>query len=233
MKERLKINGLLMFLATCLALVFPKFFSRPDSFGPLNGLSEVFGFAMVLFGLLLRVSARGYKSESSKEGYALVSGGPYRLVRNPMYLGIAMIGLGLVLILFKLWVNMVFILIFSARYIKLIFKEEKLLIAKFGRPYQDYMKSTPRILPKISALLKEDIRDILPLKLSWIKKEIGTVIGFILGILIIESWEDISKQGLSGYGRELAFFALLLTVFFILALYLNKNGRPKVKDANV
>ena len=222
-----------MFLATCLALIFPKFFSRQDSLNPLNSLSEVFGLAMVLFGLLLRVSARGYKAESSKEGFCLVSGGPYRLVRNPMYLGIAMIGLGVVLILFKLWVNIVFILIFFARYIKLIFKEEKGLIAKFGRPYQDYMKSTPRILPKISALLNEDIRDVLPLKLSWIKKEIGSVIGFILGILIIESWEDISKQGLSGYGREFVSFALLLSVFFILALYLNKNGSQRSKATNV
>ncbi len=233
MKLRLKINGLLMFLATCLALIFPKFFSRPDSLSPLSSLLEVFGFAMVLFGLLLRVCARGYKSESSKEGYCLVSGGPYKLVRNPMYLGIAMIGLGVVLILFKLWVNVVFILIFFARYIKLIFKEEKRLIGIFGKDYQDYMKSTPRILPKISALLNEDIRDVLPLKLSWIKKEIGSVIGFILGILIIESWEDISKEGLSGYGREFMSFALLLSVFFILALYLNKNGRQKAKGANV
>ena len=95
------------------------------------------------------------------------------------------------------------------------------------------MKSTPRILPKISALLNEDIRDVLPLKLSWIKKEIGSVIGFILGILIIESWEDISKGGLSGKALEFMSFALLLSVFLILALYLNKNGRQKVKAANV
>ena len=88
-------------------------------------------------------------------------------------------------------------------------------------------------MPKISALLNEDIRDVLPLKLSWIKKEIGSVIGFILGILIIESWEDISKEGLSGYGKEFVSFALLLSVFFILALYLNKNGRQRVKATDV
>ena len=227
MKKRLKINGVLMFLATCLVLVFPKFFLRPDSLSPLNDFSEVFGFALVLFGLLLRISARGYKSESSKEGYALVGEGPYKLARNPMYLGIAMIGLGVVLILFKWWANVIFIVIFAARYMKLIFKEEKRLIEKFGRDYQDYMRSTPRILPKLHMLLQEDIREILPLKISWIKKEIGSVIGFIVGILIIESLNDVLHEGFKVYYKEFGAFILLLGLFFLLVVYLNRNGNSK------
>ena len=216
-----------MFLATCLVLFFPKFFLRPDSLSPFNDFSEVFGFALVLFGLLLRVSARGYKSESSKEGYALVSGGPYKVVRNPMYLGIAMIGLGVVLILFKWWANLIFIVIFTVRYMKLILKEEKRLIEKFGRDYQDYMQSTPRIVPKLRMLLQEDIREVLPLKISWIKKEIGSVIGFIAGILIIESLEDVFHGGAKVYYKEFAAFILLLGIFSLLAVYLNRNGSGK------
>ena len=227
MKKRLKINGLLMFLATCLVLIFPKFFLRPDSLNLLNDFSEVFGFALVLFGLLLRVSARGYKSESSKEGYALVGGGPYKLVRNPMYLGIAMIGLGVVLILFKWWANIIFIVIFTARYMKLILKEEKRLIEKFGKDYQDYMQSTPRIVPKLRMLLQEDIKEVLPLKISWIKKEIGSVIGFIVGILIVESLDDVLNEGFKIYYKECAAFILLLGLFFLLAVYLNRNGNGK------
>lgn len=216
-----------MFLAICLVLIFPKLFLRLDSLSPLNDFSEIFGFALILFGLLLRVSARGYKSESSKEGYALVGGGPYKLVRNPMYLGIAMIGLGVVLILFKWWANVIFIVIFTARYMKLIFKEEKRLIEKFGREYQNYMQSTPRILPKLRMLLQEDLREILPLKIFWIKKEIGSVIGFILGILIIESFGDVLQEGAKVYYRELAAFILLLGLFSLLAVYLNRDGNSK------
>ena len=216
-----------MFLATGIVLIFPKFFLRPDSLNPINDFWEIFGFALVLFGLLLRVSARGFKAESSKEGYALVDGGPYKLVRNPMYMGIVLIGLGVVLILFKWWANVIFIAIFVARYILLIFKEEKRLIEKFGRDYQNYMQSTPRIAPKLRMLLQEDIREVLPLKISWIKKEIGSVIGFILGILIIESWDDVLHGGFKIYYRELAAFILLLGLFFLLAVYLNKNGAGK------
>lgn len=225
MKERLKVNGILMFLAACLVLFFPKFFLRPDSLGSINDIAEVFGFSLVLFGLLLRISARGYKAESSKEGYALVEGGPYKLVRNPMYSGIAMIGEGVVLILFKWWVSLVFFLIFAVRYISLIFKEEKRLIEKFGRDYQDYMQSIPRIVPKLRMLLSEDSREVLPLKISWIKKEKWTVIGIISGLLIIESWQDIRSEGLSVYKKELIAFLLLIVLFFILAVYLSKNGK--------
>lgn len=225
MKKRLKINGLLMFLATCLVLLFPKFFLRRDSLDAVNDLSEVFGFALVLFGLLLRISARGYKSESSGEGSALVDGGPYKLVRNPMYLGIMMIGLGVVFVLFKWWLSAVFIVIFTARYILLIFKEEKRLVRQFGRNYQEYMKATPRILPGINSVLKQDIKEVLPLKLSWVKKEIGSVIGFIVGILLIESWEDIFAGGFRIYSKELTAFILIIGLFIILAFYLSGNGK--------
>ena len=214
-----------MFLVTCLVLISPTLFLRPDSLNPLNNVSEAFGFALVLFGLLLRVSARGFKAESSKEGQALVEGGPYKLVRNPMYLGIVMIGLGVALIFFKWWAHAIFLLIFTARYITLIFKEEKRLIQAFGENYRNYMKSTPRILPKLAVIVKEDIREILPLKLYWVKKEMGSVIGFILGILLIESWEDIFTEGFKVYFKELTVFMLLLGVFFILAVYLDKNGK--------
>lgn len=226
MKKRLKINGLLMFLSTCLILVFPKFFLRRDSPDIINDLFEIFGFALVLFGLLLRVCARGYKSEYSKEGFALVNAGPYKLARNPMYLGIVMIGLGMVLVLFKWWVGVIFALIFTARYILLIFKEEKRLAEQFGAAYKDYTRSTPRIFPK-AGVLQRDIREILPLKLSWVKKEIGSVISFILGILIIKSWKDISASGFNCYIEELSGFIMLIGLFFVLSLYLSGNRKDK------
>ena len=227
MKQRLKINGLLMSLAACLVIIFPGFFLRFNSSNPINNICELFGFALVLFGLLLRVSARGYKSESSKEGYALVSGAPYKFTRNPMYLGIMLIGVGLVLALFKYWVNAVFILIFIARYISLIFTEEKRLVKQFGQSYRDYLQSAPRIFFRVNTLITKDIREVLPLKLSWVNKEIGSVIGFILGLLLIVSGKDIYISGFRVYLKELAGFLLLLGLFFILALYLSRNGKKE------
>lgn len=223
MKKRLRLSGVLIFLATCLVFVFPKLFLRPDTLNPLNDISEVFGFVLVLFGSLLRISGRGYKAERSKEGKALVKDGPYGLVRNPMYLGIAMIGLGVVLVLFRWWTSAVFILIFTLQYILLIFKEERRLADKFGQEYKNYINSTPLILPKINTILTKDMRSILPLKLSWVKKEIGSTLGIVLGLLVLESWEDIRAEGLAAYKEELFAFSLLIALFFMLTAYLRQE----------
>lgn len=223
MKKRLRVSGVLIFLATCLVFIFPKLFLRPDTLNPLNDISEVFGLALVLFGSLLRISGRGYKAERSKEGKALVKDGPYGLVRNPMYLGIAMIGLGVVLVLFRWWTSAIFILIFTLQYILLIFKEEKRLADKFGQEYKNYINSTPLILPKINTILTKDMRSILPLKLSWVKKEIGSTLGIVLGLLVLESWEDIRAEGLAAYKEELFAFSLLIALFFMLTAYLRQE----------
>ncbi len=188
MKKRLKVNGLLIFLATMAVFIFPNFFMRADSAHGLNDIAEVSGLALVVFGLLLRVSARGYKSELSEQGYALVGGGPYGLVRNPMYLGIGLIGLGIVVIMFKWWVGAIFILIFIARYIFLIFTEEKKLTLQFDEEYKKYTEATPRLFPGMKKLLLSDMRDILPIKLGWVRKDLGSIIGWILAIVIMELW---------------------------------------------
>lgn len=227
MKKRLKINGLLIFSVTCFVLAFPSVFFRQDSTGIGNGIFEVIGFAFVLFGLLLRVSARGYKAEKSKQGYALVNGGPYSLVRNPMYLGIAIIGLGVVLILFEWWAGAVFLLFFIGRYILLIFKEERHLILQFGQEYKTYMKQTPRLLPRLKSITKQDLKEVLPLKLSWVKKEIGSVVFVIVAVLIFESWEDIKSGGVGFYSKETAFFILIITLFLFFVNYLRSDKQTQ------
>jgi hypothetical protein len=85
------------------------------------------------------------------------------------------------------------------------------------------MNSTPLILPKIKTILNKDMRSILPLKLSWVKKEIGTVLGIVLGLLAIESWGDIRTEGLAAYKKELFAFSLLIALFFMLTEYLRQE----------
>lgn len=228
MKKRLKVNGVIIFSATCIALAFPKIFFRPDSIGVFNDFSEVFGFAFILFGLLLRISARGYKSEHSEDGHILVLDGPYSLVRNPMYLGISMIGIGVVLVLFQWWAGIVFIFIFVVRYVLLIFKEEKHLVSQFGEVYKNYMELTPRLLPRLEAIVTREIREILPLKLSWVRKEIGSVAVFILGILVIESWQDIYREGPKVYLKEFIAFFLILGLFSLIVIYLGRGYGKRI-----
>lgn len=221
MKKRLKINGIIIFCATVIVAFFPKFFFRGNGSGTiLEEYIKLLGFFLILLGQIIRVSARGYKAEHSREGQVLIQGGPYQVVRNPMYLGIFLIGLGVVLAVFKLWVTVIFIMIFVIRYILLMYGEEKKLRSAFPDAYRQYYQKVPRILPKLSTLINLDISEYLPIKLSWFKKEIGSILALLFFTLLVGSWEDISREGIAAYLRNgiWLFFTFVLFIIFVILL---------------
>jgi protein-S-isoprenylcysteine O-methyltransferase Ste14 len=183
MKKRIKINGTIMALAFILVIVFRKLFSREVIPGWQENSLRSLGLIFVILGQVIRVSARGYKSELSKNSHALIENGPYKIVRNPMYLGILFIGLGVVLMLFNWWVVLIFFLIFSFRYLPLILSEEKKLQGMFPGIYEAYCQKVPRMIPQLSSLFKNRISEYLPLKPVWFKKEINSIIVLLIVIL--------------------------------------------------
>ena len=83
-----------------------------------------------------------------KKQEALVTSGPYRYVRNPIYLGcfVFIIALALVAANWLLLLPALFIIpIIYAQ----IPNEELMLVERFGGEYREYMKRTPRIIPKL------------------------------------------------------------------------------------
>lgn len=230
MKRRLKINGVIMFCGFLLIAVFPNTFFRNEKPFSLDAIAEVFGIAFILLGQIVRVSARGYKSEHSPKGNVLIQGGPYTLVRNPMYLGILLIGLGIVAMLFKWWVVCFFLLIFITRYLLLIFKEEKKLETLFPQDYPDYRKQVPRIFPSMTMLLQKDISEYLPLKLPWLQKEIGSILAVLLITILLESREDIQNRGLGAYLKEAIAIIITIALFIGLVIYLSKKTNGLKKD---
>jgi len=223
MKKRIKINGVIIFLIVVFIAFFPKAFFRDRVSVAVNGVTAVLGIALVLLGQIMRISARGYKSENSREGNALVKDGPYAFVRNPMYLGILLIGLGIVLIFFKPWVVAAFLLIFIARYLALIFQEEKKLLAVFPAEYKDYQNKVPRLFPSLKSFFSQDISACMPLKWSWVSKEINSVLPVLFFTLLVQLWLDIRAGGLRFYLKEAASIALTIAVFIGLVVYLNKK----------
>jgi len=184
MKKRIRTNGAIAFLAVIALVAFPSLFLRPHA-GVRDSLLRVAGFAMLLAGLLIRVSSRGFKSEQSKNGHALVTGGPYAVVRNPMYLGISLIGAGLVFVAFQLWVLCAFALFMALRYATLVAKEEKLLLGAFGDEYRAYQRKVPRIRPRLVALFRKGIAAALPLRVPWVNRELPSIIVLpLLGLFL-------------------------------------------------
>jgi len=211
-------------------LCFPKIFFRSYSGGLKEQGLEILGFALILLGQTIRVSARGYKAENSQDSRALIQGGPYQVVRNPMYLGIFLIGLGVVLAVFKWWAIAIFVIVFIIRYILLIYKEEAKLRSMFPDTYPQYCQKVPRIFPNLSGMIKLDIIEYLPLKISWFWKEIGSMIALLSLVLLIEAWVKITQAGFKAFFVQSVW--LLLTVGIFMALVTLLSQRMQQKNEN-
>jgi protein-S-isoprenylcysteine O-methyltransferase Ste14 len=75
---------------------------------------------------------------------ALVTTGPYRFTRNPMYLGMAFLYVGLALALGVIWALLTLPVVIAAVDQLVIALEEGYLVRKFGDPYCDYMRRVRR-----------------------------------------------------------------------------------------
>ncbi|HTY45237.1 MAG TPA: isoprenylcysteine carboxylmethyltransferase family protein [Patescibacteria group bacterium] len=222
MKKRIQLHGFLIIVALLSVALFPFTFLRL-SHGKIDECFEAIGIGLILTGQLLRVSSRGYKSERSRQGGALIVDGPYSLVRNPMYLGIVLIGLGIVLALFNWWVALVFAVFFVAVYVRLIIAEEKKLLDCFGEEYLRYQKKTPRLFPRHVALLGKEIKKYLPLRIAWIKKEIVSIVLLLSVVTLADGWEDWRGGGTAFLLSGLLATASLIVLFVGFAIILSRH----------
>lgn len=76
----------------------------------------------------------------------LVTGGVYRLSRNPMYTGLAVFYLGLVLVFGSWWPLLLWPLVIVAVWRLVIRPEERYLSERFGADYTAYRSSVRRWL---------------------------------------------------------------------------------------
>jgi protein-S-isoprenylcysteine O-methyltransferase Ste14 len=77
---------------------------------------------------------------------ALVTTGPYKFTRNPMYLGMAFLYIALALALGVIWALIVLPFVIAAVDQLVIALEEGYLVRKFGDPYCEYMARVRRWL---------------------------------------------------------------------------------------
>lgn len=224
MKKRIKVNGTIISLVVVLLIAFPHLFFR-SRISLAQEIFKAIGLFLVLLGQNLRISSRGFKAEFSKMGFALVCNGPYKLVRNPMYLGILLIGVGISLILFQWWVVILFLAVFLSRYLFLTLSEEEKLENMFKEEYRQYKLAVPRIFPSPAVLLKKEISDFLPMKLSWLKKEIGSAIAVLSGIVILEFFVNLKNAPLEYRIMEITGLLVMLLFFVFLNVYLMEKTK--------
>lgn len=108
------------------------------------------GGAALLAGIALQTTfivafgRKGTSVEPWKPTTAIVTTGPYRLTRNPAYLGMALIYVGIALLSDSLWVLLPLPLVLAVIDRAVIAREERYLERKFGSEYLDYRRRARR-----------------------------------------------------------------------------------------
>ncbi len=111
--------------------------------------------ACLAIGAMLRVwgtasLGSGVMRDPVMQSSQLVAAGPYRYLRNPLYLGTWLLGLA-TSILMPLTGAAFFLPAFTLFLLFLISTEERFLTAQLGDAYQQYCRRVPRLWPRIGA----------------------------------------------------------------------------------
>lgn len=186
MKPRIKIDTTIllgMIALTGILFQFPGLYP-PNFF--LQIVLDCLGLGVVVLGMLLRMAARGYKKARSENGYDLVTKGPYSLVRNPMYLGTFLVGVGFILVVWPWYLLPVFAFLFFRRFNIQILQEETHLQKLFGKSYEDYMRQVPRVFPRGTDLKRLKWSEIFPAQEMWSTKEKYGLVWSPLLVVILE-----------------------------------------------
>jgi protein-S-isoprenylcysteine O-methyltransferase Ste14 len=78
----------------------------------------------------------------------LVSRGLYRVVRNPMYVGVGLILVGEAIVFESLTLLAYALFVWSMFHLFIVYYEEPTLRRKFGAAYEEYCKAVPRWMPR-------------------------------------------------------------------------------------
>lgn len=104
-------------------------------------------------GALLRVWGTAYLGAGtvqsmSMKAQGVMADGPYRYVRNPLYLGLWFMVAGLAFLMPPTGALFAIVLI-SVFLLRLILGEEAFLSSQLGEPYRAYLASAPRLIPRL------------------------------------------------------------------------------------
>jgi protein-S-isoprenylcysteine O-methyltransferase Ste14 len=162
LKDRMESSGAWLFRwrSYLPVLVFPFLlpavagYRIPFGNADIAWIWDAFCVAVALCGFGVRVvtvgqTPRGTSGRNTRRQKAdtLNTTGIYSLVRNPLYLGNFLIGLGVSMFPFSLYPPILYALFFQIYYERIVMAEEKFLRERFGRGYDEWTAKTPAFVP--------------------------------------------------------------------------------------
>jgi len=126
----------------------------PLSLLPPPGLTLLTGAGILLLGAAAILNLQGDRAFKAaltnvnprEPALVLVETGPYRFTRNPMYLGMVLLQLGLGFTFSLDWALVTTPVLWALLHFGVVLREERYLSARFGAPYDAYRTRTRRWL---------------------------------------------------------------------------------------
>jgi len=121
------------------------------NFAPVNVTLDIIGAILCAAGGIFLVWARQTlgknwsQTVSAKHGHELVTSGPYRYIRHPMYAGGLIAAVGSAIVCGGAFVFLLVIL--GAVFLWRVGAEDKLMMQQFPREYPEYKKRTKALIP--------------------------------------------------------------------------------------
>lgn len=131
--------------------------ARVTSLQTASMIITVLALACAVAGTYFRIWGTAYLGTQIVQSHTMhaqgvVAAGPYRRLRNPLYFGSLVFGVG-VSILMPPSGAVFFLIASTLQLLRLIFREEPYLAAQQGQAYLDYKARVPRLLPSLTAKL--------------------------------------------------------------------------------
>jgi len=146
------LQSLGLTLAIVAAFLLPHLpIFRFLDYAPVNPLLSAVGIVVCVAGMACLVWARQHlgrnwsQTVSAKEDHELVSSGPYRYVRHPMYTGGLLAGIGSAIVCGGAWIFL--LIIIGALFLWRVSAEDKLMERQFPGEYPDYKRRTKALIP--------------------------------------------------------------------------------------
>ena len=116
---------------------------------PIRWLGAAVAMLSIAFGVWARrtMVAAGTNVDPRRPSTAIVTSGPFRLTRNPLYVALALLFIGLTLVGNTWWGIIALVPLLFVMHQGVVLREERYLEAKFGDEYRAYKAHVARYLP--------------------------------------------------------------------------------------
>lgn len=151
---------------------------------------EMIGVLLIFLGIVGRLWATLYIG--GRKSDSVVTGGPYSITRNPLYVFSTMAAVGVGAQMGSIVVTVAFGVVCAAAFHLVILREEKFLKKALGEPYKAYLDRVPRFIPNFSLYQEGDTGSFKPRLL------LNTLLDGLVFLVALPFFEVIDSAQASG-----------------------------------